>query len=106
MDNYNAEIYCMSAKMQMKKLSDNYKSGIKEEAEQWGIHYVDYSFEQVCDLVVYCVRKNVLDMRWEEYDVDGVAWFTGIYSTVAIQSGLVSNFDSIFKASFLRYFNH
>ena len=106
MDNYNAEIYCMSAKMQMRNLSDNYGTGIKEEASQWKIHFTDYSFDDVRDLVITCVRKNVLDMNWNEYDVDGVAWFTGIYSTVAIQSGLVCNFDSIFKASFLKYFSH
>jgi hypothetical protein len=107
MDIYNATVYCASAQMNLSSLSDDSatKQHIKEEAEQWALHYSHFTDDEAQELVIYCARKNVKEAGWNEYDVDGVAWFIGVYSIVAVESGLANDFNIIFIASFIRYFN-
>ena len=91
----------------MQKLGDNSstKQGIREEAKQWAVHCTHYSFNELRDLVASCARNNARNAQWSENDVNGVAWFIGVYSTVAVEAKLVSDFDTIFKAAFVKYFN-
>lgn len=107
MNNNDATIYCISAKMSLQKLSDNSSTmqGIREEARQWAIHCSNYSFDKIRDMVADCARNNVKGAAWDEFDVNGVSWFIGVYSLVAVKSGLVNDFDSIFKVAFIKYFN-
>lgn len=107
MNNNDATIYCISAKISLQKLSDNSSTmqGIREEARQWAIHCSNYSFDKIRDMVADCARKNVKEASWNEFDVNGVSWFIGVYSIVAVEAKLVSDFDTIFKAAFVKYFN-
>ena len=91
----------------MQNLSDNSATiwGIREEVKQWAVHCTHYSFNELRDLVASCARNNVRNAQWSENDVNGVAWFIGVYSTVAVEAKLVSDFDTIFKAAFVKYFS-
>ena len=51
------------------------------------------------------MHKNIKEAQWSENDANGVAWFIGVYSIVAVKAGLVQDFESIFKATFVKYFN-
>lgn len=103
----DATIYCISAKNSLLKLDDNSRTlqGIREEAKQWAIYCSHYSFDDVRDLVTHCARNNVKDARWNDSDINGVAWYVGVYSMVAVKSGLVQDFETIFKSAFIKYFN-
>ena len=105
MNKQDTDIYLLSAKMNRGRLSTNYRQGITEEARQWALHYGYYTYDQTIDLVLYCVEKNNREMGWNRYDVDGVTWFLLIYCTVAVRSGLVNDFDTIFRASFNKHFH-
>ena len=107
MNNNDAMIYCISAKQSLQKLSENSATmqGIREEAELWRVHYSHYSFDKVQDLIIFCVHKNIKEAQWSDTDVNGVAWFIGVYSLIAIKAGLAQDFESIFKATFVKYFN-
>ena len=86
MNNLDVLIYCQSAKMNLPNLSEQYKQGIREEAELWKQHLNNYSFEQVSKTVLDCAIKECKGMGWELSDVDGMTWFLGIYSKVAADS--------------------
>lgn len=107
MNNNDALIYCISAKNSLQKLSNNSATmqGIREEAKQWAVHFAHYSFNELRDLIASCARNNVRSAQWSENDVNGVAWFIGVYSIVAVEAKLASDFDTIFKAAFVKYFN-
>ena len=107
MNSNDALIYCISAKTSLQKLGDNSSTmlGIKEEAKQWAIHCSNYSFNELRDMVASCARNNVRSAQWSENDVNGVAWFIGVYSKVAVEAKLVSDFDTIFKAAFVKYYS-
>ena len=107
MNNNDALIYCISAKTSLQKLGDNSSTmlGIKEEAKQWAIHCSNYSFNEMRDLVVSCARNSVNGAQWNNSDVNGVAWYVGVFSMIAVKSGVVHDFDTIFKAAFIKYFN-
>ena len=103
MNNLDVLIYCQSAKMNLAKLSEQYKQGIREEAEMWKQHLHNYSFEQISKTVLDCAIKECKGMGWELSDVNGMTWFLGIYSKVAADSGL-ADFDSIFIDAFSKHF--
>ena len=107
MNNNDALIYCISAKNSLQKLSDNSATmqGIREEAKQWAVHCTHYSFNELRDLVASCARNSVNGAQWSSSDVNGVAWYVGVFSMIAVKSGLVHDFDTIFKAAFIKYFS-
>lgn len=107
MNNTDALIYCISAKNSLQKLSSNSATmqGVREEAKLWSVHYSHYSFNELRDLVASCARNSVKEAQWSEYDVNGVAWYVGVYSLVAMNASLVKDFESIFIEAFIKYFS-
>ena len=43
-------------------------------------------------------------MKWEEDDIEGVAWFLGIYTRVALKAGFVVSFADFCMPAIRRYY--
>lgn len=98
-------IYCMSAEANEANYNQpSTKASIEEEAEYWLTHFKNYSKEQLIGYTIEAVRNNMKFMKWEEDDIEGVAWFLGIYTRVALKAGFVDSFADFCMPAMRRYY--
>ena len=98
-------IYCMSAEANEANYNQpSTKASIEEEAEYWFTHFKGYSKEQLIDYTVEAVRNNMKFMKWKEDDIEGVAWFLGIYTRVALKVGFIDSFADLCMPAMRRYY--
>lgn len=98
-------IYCMSAEANEANYNQpSTKASIEEETKYWRAHFNNYSKEQLIDYTVEAVRNNMKFMKWEEDDIEGVAWFLGIYTRVALKAGFVVSFADFCMPAIRRYY--
>ncbi len=98
-------IYCMSA--QANEVNYNKPSthaAIEEETLNWQNDFKDYSIEQLIEYTVEAVRNNMKFMNWDESDIEGVAWFLGIYTRVALKAGRTDSFADFMLPAMRRYY--
>lgn len=80
------------------------KAVIAEEAEYWSTNFKGYSKEQLIDYTVEALRNNMKFMKWEEDDIEGVAWVLGIYTRVALKVGFIDSFADFCMPAMRRYY--
>lgn len=98
-------IYCMSAEANEANYNQpSTKASIEEETEYWLIHFKDYSKEQLIGYTIEAVRNNMNFMKWEEDDIEGVAWFLGAYTRAALKAGFVDSFADFCMPAMRRYY--
>lgn len=98
-------IYCMSAEANEANYNQpSTKASIEEEAEYWLTHFRNYSKEQLIGYTIEAVRNNMKFMKWDEDDIEGVAWFLGIYTRAALKAGFVDSFADFCMPSMKRYY--
>lgn len=105
-DNYEARIYLTSVKVNLKQRDADFVKEWDDIAKTWHEQFskISLTFEEICQIVVNNSRYNVKEMKWDEYDKDGVAWFIGNFSEVIIKAGLATSFDKVFLESWDLYF--
>ena len=48
--------------------------------------------------------NNMKYMNWAEEDIEGVAWFMGIYTRVALKAGYTNSFADFIMPAMKRYY--
>ena len=98
-------IYCMSAEANESNYNQpTTKASIEKEAENWGNRFKNYSKEQLIEYTTEAVRNNMKFMHWPEDDIEGVTWFLGIYTRVALKTGHAESFADFIMQAMKRYY--
>ena len=98
-------IYCMSAESNEANYNQpSTKAAIEEESNNWKNEFKNYSKEQIIEYTVAAVRNNMKYMNWEEDDIEGVTWFMGIYTRVALKTGYADSFADFIMPAMKRYY--
>ena len=98
-------IYCMSAEANEANYNQpSTKASIEEETRNWLKDFRSYSKEQLIEYTVEAVRNNMKFMNWAEDDIEGVAWFLGIYTRVALKAGYINSFADFIMPAMRRYY--
>jgi len=80
------------------------KAAIEEEARNWQNDFKNYSIAKLIEYTVEAVRNNMKFMKWEEDDIEGVAWFLGIYTRVALKTGRATSFADFIMPAMRKYY--
>lgn len=98
-------IYCMSAEANEANYNQpSTKAAIEEETSIWLRDFKSYSKDQLIGYTVESVRNNMKFMNWAEDDIEGVAWFMGIYTRVALRAGYANNFADFIMPAMKKYY--
>ena len=98
-------IYCMSAEANEANYNQpSTKTYIEVETGNWLRDFKNYSKEQLVGYTIEAVRNNMRFMNWAEDDIEGVAWFMGIYTRVALKAGYINNFADFIMPAMRRYY--
>lgn len=98
-------IYCMSAEAnEVNYNQPTTKASIEEEATIWRNEFKNYSKDQLIEYSVEAVRNNMRFMKWNEDDIEGVAWFLGIYTRVALKTGHAKSFADFIMPAMRCYY--
>ncbi len=98
-------LYCMSAEANEANYNQpSTKASIEEETRNWLKEFGSYSKEQLIEYTVQSVRNNMKFMNWDEDDIEGVAWFLGIYTRVALKTGHTESFADFIMSAMRRYY--
>mgnify|MGYP007007787367 CR=1 FL=1 len=99
-------IYSMAAEMNDAYNQPRTKQDIQDTAIQWRSNYSNLSRDELYDIVIEGTRANMKHMNWELDDIEGVAWFLGIYTRVIMKAGLIKgSFSDIIMPCMRLYFN-
>ena len=99
-------IYCMSAEANEANYNQpSTKASIEEETRNWLKDFGIYTKEQLIEYTVSAVRNNMKYMNWAEDDIEGVAWFMGIYTRVALKAGYTNSFADFIMPAMRRYYD-
>lgn len=99
-------IYSMSAEINDAYSQPQTTRKIEEGALSWQANFSHLSKEELFDKAVKCTRKDMVDMNWSLDDIEGVAWFLGIYTRIIMKSGLVrGGFANIIVPCMRKYFH-
>lgn len=98
-------IYAMSTEMCVAYQQPDTSKAIVEEAKLWAKEFTMLSEEQLCDKAVEFTRADVRGMNWSEDDIDGVAWFLGIYARIIVKAGLSKSTVNIMMIALRKYFH-
>lgn len=99
-------VYSMSAEANEANYNQpTTKASIEAETRNWLKNFRGYSKEQLIEYTVEAVRNNMKYMNWAEDDIEGVAWFLGIYTRVALKAGYVHSFADFIMPAMRKYFN-
>lgn len=99
-------VYSMSAEINGAYNQPQTNRNIEEGALLWQSNFSHLSKEELFDKAVKCTRENMTDMNWSLDDIEGVAWFLGIYTRIIMKSGLVrGRFADIIMPCMRKYFN-
>ena len=97
-------IYCMSAEANEANYNQpSTKASIEEETRNWLRDFGNYTKEQLIEYTVAAVRNNMKYMNWAEDDIEGVAWFMGIYTRVALKAGYTNSFADFIMPAMRKY---
>lgn len=98
-------LYCMSAEANDANYNQpTTKASIEEEANYWRNEFKNYSKEQLIEYTVEAVRNNMKFMKWNEDDIEGVAWFLGIYTRVALKTNHANSFADFIMPAMRKYY--
>lgn len=98
-------IYCMSAEAnEINYNQPTTKASIDEETTNWRREFNNYSKEQLIEYTVEAVRNNMKFMKWDEDDIEGVTWFLGLYTRVALKTGHAESFADFIMPAMRRYY--
>lgn len=105
-----AEIYCTSAKVSIKKQQGEDLEKVLNEISTHMLlnNWEDAPRTKVVNTIVGMVENDVKVEGWSLTDEDGVAWFMGLYCKSFIRSlrKRQESFDDLFKECFIDYFNN
>ena len=101
---FEADIYCRSAKYSISKNAMEISSQIAGLAQEYRDHNIElYSRTEVVDLIVRWVRNAVSQNGWDSNDKDGVSWFAALFvKSYCVAMNNEQLFDPVFKAVFVR----
>lgn len=99
-------IYSMSAEMSNGYSQPKTARNINDDAQTWRKDFASLSKDELFDIAVSRTRMHMQHMNWAEDDIEGVAWFLGIYTHVILKSGLINgSFADIIMPCMRKYFN-
>ncbi len=97
------ERYCQSVKSKLSNPSTQLREEIAKQVEMWQLYYRNRPLSELFETVIYDTER-CLEIKGQQLDdAESVSWYLGIFTTIAIQSGLVGDFDNFFKLAFSKY---
>ena len=97
------ENYCQSVKKKLANPSEQLRKEIAEQVEMWQQYYRNRPLSELFETVIYDTERCLEIKGLKLDDAGNVSWYLGLFTTIAVQSGLVGDFDNFFKLAFSKY---
>ena len=96
--------YSETVKTKINKLKADEMRQIDEQVNMWSSYYRNFSLDELIDNIIYDTERNLEIKGWKLNNANKASWFLGLFSFIAVQSGLVGDFNQLFNLTFTRYF--